>query len=91
MPNKEYKLLQTIRRRLEKLHNEKLNNFYSLPSIIRMIKSRRMRWAGHVAHMGAKRTANRILVGMPEEEERPLGRPSCRWKDNIKLELRDIW
>jgi hypothetical protein len=58
-----------------KLHNEELHNLYSSPSIIRMIKSRRMRWAGHVALMGEKRNAYTILVGMPEGK-RPLGRPN---------------
>jgi hypothetical protein len=72
-----------------KLHNEELHNLYSSPSIIRMIKSRRMRWAGHTARMGAKRNAYRILVGMPEGK-RPLGRPKCRWVDNIKMDLREI-
>jgi hypothetical protein len=57
-----------------KLHNEELHNLYAFPSIIRMIKSRRMRWAGHVARMGEKRNAYRILVGQPEEKRR-LGRP----------------
>jgi hypothetical protein len=60
-----------------KLHNEVLRNLYSLPSTIRMIKSRRMRWAGHVARLGEKRTAYRILVGKPEGK-RPLGRPRHR-------------
>jgi hypothetical protein len=60
-----------------KLHNEKLRNLYSSPSIIRMTKSRRMRWARHVALMVAKRNAYRILVGEPEGK-RPLGRPRCR-------------
>jgi hypothetical protein len=54
-----------------------------------MIKSRRMRWAGHVARMGEKRNAYRILVGKPEGK-RPLGRPRCRWVDNIKMDLREI-
>jgi hypothetical protein len=49
-----------------KLHNEKLNNLYSSPNIVRVIKSRRMRWAGHVAHMGEKRSVHRVLVGKPE-------------------------
>jgi hypothetical protein len=71
-----------------KLQNEKLNNLYSLSSIIRMIKSRRMRWAGHEARMGAKRTAYRILVGKPEEK-RPPESHSHRWKDNINLDLGD--
>jgi hypothetical protein len=57
--------------------------------MIRMMKSRRMRWAGHVARMGAKRNACRILVGMPEGK-RPLGRPRRRWVDNIKMDLREI-
>jgi hypothetical protein len=54
-----------------------------------MIKSRRMRWAGHIARMGEKRNAYRILVGMPEGR-RPLGRPRRRWVDNIKMDLRQI-
>jgi hypothetical protein len=61
----------------------------SSPSIIRMIKSRRMRWAGHVARMGTKRKAYRILVGKPEGK-RQLGRPRRRWLDNIKIDLREI-
>jgi hypothetical protein len=71
-----------------KLHNEELHNFYLFPSIIRIIKSRRMRWAGHVAPMGAKRNVvYRILVGKPEGKS-PLGRPRRRWVDNIKMDLR---
>jgi hypothetical protein len=62
---------------------------YSSPNIIRMIKSRRMRWAGHVAHMGEKRNAYGILVGNPEGR-RPLMRPGCRWVNNIKMDLREI-
>jgi hypothetical protein len=72
-----------------KLHNEELCKLYSSPNIIRMIKSRRMRWAGHVARMGTKRNAYRILVGKPEGK-RPLGRPRRRWVDNIKIDLREI-
>jgi hypothetical protein len=72
-----------------KLHNEELHNLYSSPSIIRVIKSRRMRWAEHAARMGEKRNAYRILVGKPERK-RPLGRPRCRWVDNIKMDLRKI-
>jgi hypothetical protein len=68
-----------------KQHNVKLNNLYSLSSIIRKIKSKRMRWAEHEAPMGAK-GAYRTLVGKPEEK-RLLERPSHRWKDNIKLVL----
>jgi hypothetical protein len=69
-----------------KLHNEELHNLYSSSSIIRIIKSRRMRWAGHVAWMGEKRNVNRFLVGKPEGK-RPLGRPRCRWMDSIKMDL----
>jgi hypothetical protein len=70
-----------------KLHNEELHNLYSSPNIIRIIKSRRMRCAGHVARIGEKRHAYRILVGKPEGK-RPLGRPRRRWLDNIKRNLR---
>jgi hypothetical protein len=69
-----------------RLHSEELNGLYSSPYIIRVIKSRRMRWTGHVARMGQKRGAYRILVGRPEGR-RPLGRPSRRWEDNIKMDL----
>jgi hypothetical protein len=72
-----------------KLHNEELHNLYSSSNIIRMIKSRRMRGAGYVARMGAKRNACRILVGKPEAK-RPLGRPRHRWVDIIKVYLRAI-
>jgi hypothetical protein len=72
-----------------KLHNEELHNLYSLPNIIRMIKSKRMRWAGHVARMGETRNAYRIMVGKPEGK-RPLGRPRRRWGDNIKMDLGKI-
>jgi hypothetical protein len=72
-----------------KLHNEELHNLYCSPNVIRMIKSRRMRWAGHVARMGETRNAYRLLVGMPEEK-RPLGKPSRRWVDNISMDLGEI-
>jgi hypothetical protein len=72
-----------------KLHNEELHNLYSSPSIIRMIKSRRMRWAGHVARMEEKSNAYRILVGKLEGR-RPLGRPRRRWMENIEIYLREI-
>jgi hypothetical protein len=74
---------------LRKLHNEELHNLYSSPNTIRMFKSRRMRWAGHVGRMGEKRNAYRILVGKPEGK-RPLGRPRRRWVDNIIVNLREI-
>jgi hypothetical protein len=71
-----------------KLHKEELRNLYSLPSIIRMIKSRRMRWAGHVARMGERNTY-RLLVGKPEGK-RPLGRPRWRCVNNIEMDLGEI-
>jgi hypothetical protein len=72
--------------KLKRLHNEELHNFYSSPNIIRMIESRKMRWAGHVARMGETRNAYRIR----KEGKRPLGRPRHRWVDNIKMNLREI-
>jgi hypothetical protein len=72
-----------------KLHNEELHGLYSSPGIIRVIKARRMRWAGHVACVGEVRGAYNSLVGRPEER-RPLGRLRHRWKDNIKMDLREI-
>ena len=69
-----------------KLHNEELNDLYSLPNIVRVVKSRRMRWAGHVARMGENRGVQRVLVGMPEGK-RPLGRPRRRWEHNIEMDL----
>jgi hypothetical protein len=67
-----------------KLHNEKHHNVYSSPNIIRMIKSRRIRWAGQVAQMVEKKNAYKILVGKPE----PLGRPRRSWVENIRMDLR---
>ena len=75
-----------VRGEWRKLHNEKLNDLYSSPNIVWLIKSRRMRWAGHVARMGEKRGVYRALVGKPERK-RPLGRPRLRWEDNIKMDL----
>jgi hypothetical protein len=69
-----------------KLHKEELRDLYSSPSIIRIIKSRRIKWAGHVARMGEKRNAYRLLVGKPEGK-RPLVRPRRRWLDNIRMDL----
>jgi hypothetical protein len=72
-----------------KLHNEELYGLYTSPSIISVIKARRMRWAGHVARIGEVRGAYNISVGRPEKR-RPLGRPRHRWEDNIKMDLREI-
>jgi hypothetical protein len=69
-----------------KLYNEELRDMYSLPSLIRIIKSRRMRWAGHVARMGEKRNTYRLSVGKPEGK-RPLRRRRHRWVDNIRIDL----
>ena len=76
-------------REWRKLHNEELNDLYSLPNIVRVVKSRRMRWAGHVARMGEDRGVQRVLVGKPEGK-RPLGRPRHRWEDNIKMDLKEV-
>jgi hypothetical protein len=72
-----------------KLHNEELHNLYSSPNIIIIIKSRRMRWTGHVARIGEKKNAYTILVGK-SEVKRQLGRPRRRWVDNIKMDLREM-
>jgi hypothetical protein len=72
-----------------KLYNEELRDLYSSPSIIRIIKSRRMRWAGHVAQMGEKRNAYRLLVGNLEGK-RPLGRQRRRWVDNIRMDIGEV-
>ena len=66
-----------------------LNGLYSSPNIVRVIKSRRMRWAGHVARMGEERGAYKVLVGKPEGK-RPLGRPRRRWVDNIRMDLQEV-
>jgi len=71
------------------LHNEELNNLYSSPNIVWVIKMRRMRWAGHVVHMGEERGVYRVLVGKPEGK-RPLGRPKHRWVDNIRMDLQEV-
>jgi hypothetical protein len=72
-----------------KLHNEELHILYSFPNFIRQIKSRRMRWAGHAAHMGEERKLYKVLVGKPEGK-RPLGRPRRRWEDVIRMGLMEI-
>ena len=71
------------------LHNEELNDLYSSYNIVRVIKSRRMRWAGHVARMGEERGVYRVLVGK-QEGKRPLGRPRRRWVDNIRTDLQEV-
>jgi hypothetical protein len=70
-----------------KLNNEELHNLYSFPDTIRQIKSRRMRWAGHVARVGEERNLYKVLVGKPEGK-RPLGRPRHEWEDGIRMDLR---
>jgi len=72
-----------------KLHNAELNNLYSSPNIVLVIKSRRMRWAGHVARMGDGRGVYRVLAGKPEGK-RPLRRPRRKWEYNIKTDLREV-
>jgi hypothetical protein len=72
-----------------KLHYDELHNLYSSQNIVRVIKSRRMKWAGHVTHMAEGKGVYRVLVGR-SEGKRPLGRPRHRWEDNIKMDLREI-
>jgi hypothetical protein len=72
----------------KKLHNEELHNLYTSPDIIRKVKSRRMRWAGHVARMGEERKVYKVVVGKTEGK-RPLGRPRRRWEDGIRMDLRE--
>jgi hypothetical protein len=72
-----------------KLHNEDLPDLHSSPSIIRMMDLRRMRWTGHVARMGEKRNAYRLLVEKPEGK-RPLGRPRRKWVDNVRMYLGEV-
>jgi hypothetical protein len=78
-----------VTREWRKLHNEELHDLCSSPSIIRIIKSRRMRWVGHVARMEEKRNAYSLLVGKPEGK-RSLGRPRRRWVDNIRIDLGEV-
>jgi len=73
---------------LRRLHNEELSDLYCSPNIVRVIKSRIMRWAGHVARMGEESGVYRVLVGKPEGS-RPLGRPRRRWVDNIRTDLQE--
>jgi len=72
-----------------RMHNEELNDLYSSPNIVRVIKSRRMRWVGHVVHMGEERGVYMVLVGKPEGR-RLLGRPRHRWVDNIRMDLQEV-
>ena len=72
-----------------RLHNEELSDLYSSPNIVWVIKSRRMRWAGHVARMGEERGVYRVLLGKPEGK-RSLGRPRRRWVDNIRMDLQEV-
>jgi len=72
-----------------RLHNEELNDLYSSPNIVRVIKSRGMRWAGHVARMAKERGVYKVLLGKPEGK-RPLGRPRRRWVDNIRIDLQEV-
>ena len=78
-----------VTREWRKLHNEELNDLYCSPNIVRVIKSRIMRWAGHVERMRERRSVYRILVGKPEGK-RPLGRPRRRWADNIKMDRQEV-
>jgi len=72
-----------------RLHNEELNDLYPSPNTVRVINSRRMRWAGHVACMGEERGVYRVWLGKPEGK-RPLGRPRRRWVDNIRMGLQEV-
>ena len=78
-----------VTREWRKLRNEELSDLYYLPNIVRVVKSRRMRWAGHVARMGERRGVYRVLVGK-SEGKRQLGRPRRRWEDNIKMDLQEV-
>jgi len=80
---------EEVTREWRKLHNEELNDLYCPLKIVRVIKSRRIRWAGNVARMGERRSVYRVLVGK-HEGKRPLGRPRHRWEDNIKMDLQEV-
>jgi hypothetical protein len=71
------------------LHNEELHNLYSSPDIIGQVKSRQMRWAGHMACMGEERKVYKVLVGKPKGK-RPLGSPRHRWEDGIRMDIGEI-
>jgi hypothetical protein len=78
-----------VRGEWRKLNNKELSDLYSLPNIVRVIKSRRMRWTGHVACMRESRDVYRVFMGNPEGQ-RPLRRPRRRWEDNIKMDLQEV-
>ena len=78
-----------VKREWRKLHNEDLNDLYTSPNIFRVMKSRRMRWEVYVVLLGERRGVYRVLVGKPERK-RPLGKPRCRWEDNIKMNLKGV-
>jgi hypothetical protein len=78
-----------VKGKWRKLHNEELDDLYCSPSFVRVIKSRRMRWVGHVARIGEGKVVYRILVGK-FEGKKPFGRPRLRWKDNIKMYLQEV-
>ena len=78
-----------VTREWRKLHNENLNDLYSSSNIVQVIKSRRMRWAGHVERMEGRRGVYRVLVGKPEGK-RPFGRPRHRWEDHIKMDIHEV-
>jgi len=78
-----------VKREWRKLHKEERYDLYSSPNIVWVIKLRKTRWVGHVAHMGERRGVYRVLVGKPDGK-RPLGRPRHRWEDNIKMDLQEV-
>jgi hypothetical protein len=79
----------SVTREWKKLHNEELNDLYCSPDIVRLLNSRRMRWARHVVSMEEERVVYKVLVGKPEGQ-RPLGRPRNKWDDNIKIDLQEV-
>jgi len=81
--------MDEVTREWRKLHKEELKDLYSSPNIVRVIKSRRMRWAGHMVRMSYDRGVYRVLVGIPEGR-RPIGRPKRRWVDNIRMDLQEV-
>jgi hypothetical protein len=78
-----------VTREWRKLHNGELNDLYNSPNIVRVIKSRRMRWVGHVARIGERKSLYRVLVGKPKGKT-PLGRPRRRWEDNVKMGIQEV-